>query len=79
MKRLITAATALALVAGTAAFANERPDFVTTNAPVLTTSVEAGSLLNTKELARRGLSAADTVVVTDFPSTGAVDAPSRDG
>lgn len=84
MKLILAASTALALFAG-GAFAsinepNERPD-----APAqLTTSaqkaeVKASSLYTKKELERAGLEANDTVEVTVFPSTGVVEAPSRDG
>jgi len=81
MNRIITATTAFALIAGSAAsaFARERPEFIPADSSVVTAPVEAGSLLNAKDLSRRGLAASDVISVTRFPSTGIVDAPSREG
>lgn len=84
MKRIITIATALTLIAGAASAnlngRNERPDPLPTGQFVVaTTKVTAGSIYSTKELSRHGLEASDVVTVTEIPSSGAVDHPSKDG
>jgi hypothetical protein len=84
MKNIVAASTILVLLAGGASAAanggNERPDFATPKVNVENTeTVKAGTLFSTKELQRAGREASDTIEVTVFPSTGIVDAPSKDG
>ena len=80
MKYIVATSAILALFAGAVA-ADERPDIQPTKAIDMHTTMEvmAGSLYSKKELSRAGLTAADTVDVTVFATTGLVDAPSRDG
>jgi hypothetical protein len=83
MKLFLAATTALALfAAGASASVNERrerpdpsPQVVT---PAQTDQVRASTLYSNQGLQSLGLDANDMVEVTIFPSTGIVDAPSRD-
>ncbi len=80
MKYIVATSAILALFAG-AVSADERPDIQPTAAIDMHTTmkVPAESVYSEKELSRAGLTAGDTVDLTVFPTTGLVDAPSRDG
>lgn len=84
MKTFALALAAMGIAAG-AAQADAYLDSMTNNhnGPVFaggvhaTVEVPAGAVLSPKELNSENLSASDSVSVTYFPSTGAVDGPSR--
>ncbi|MGZ3216683.1 hypothetical protein [Paracoccus sp. T5] len=58
---------------------NERPEFVRPSMTAMTVDRRAGDIYDTRDLARRGLSANDIVQVTALPRGGMVDFSSRNG
>lgn len=84
MKNIVITSAILTLFAGAVSAANlqsrERPDTAPNGfaAAQNVEQVKAASIFSEKELQRAGLMASDTVDVTVFPSTGRVDAPSRE-
>ncbi|MCG6110806.1 MAG: hypothetical protein MEQ74_01290 [Paracoccus sp.] len=83
MKTLLTAAALFSMTAIPALAAtgmNERPELTKPDRMVQTVERRAGDLYETRDLARRGLSADDRVTVTALPRSGrAVDYSSSNG